>query len=89
MVLKFKNMSLELEGKLKNLVAEMTSKLEAMQGDMMKMFVRVEKLAQNVQVTFLKRVAAIENMMKVQLNNAKKMTIQQTVDLLTKVTLKF
>merc|ERR1712013_740905 len=84
---KFKNMSLELEGKLKNLVAEMTSKLEAIQGDMMKMFVRVEKLAQNVQVTFLKRVAVVENMMKVQLNNAKKMTIQQTVDLLTKVPL--
>ena len=52
----------------------------------MKMFVKVEKLAQNVQVTFLKRVAAVENMMKVQFNNAKKMTIQQTVDLLTKVT---
>ena len=85
MIAKFNKMSAEMIAKYEKLSADMMVKYESLRGDLVKMFNEVEARVERVRLAFWQRVAVVEAALKSKLASMKKMTVQQTVDILIKV----
>merc|ERR1719204_3088735 len=84
-VVKYEKFVAEMKAKYEQLTVELTLKYKSLRGDIETIFNEIKQRLEVARSVFVKRVAIIEASLKMRLNTMKKMTVQQTVDVLLKV----
>merc|ERR1711962_949079 len=85
MIAKFNKMSEEMIAKYEQLSVEMMTKYKSLRGDLVKMFNEIQARVERVRLAFWQRLRVVEAALKAKVTSMKKMTVQQTADLLLKV----
>merc|ERR1719357_965155 len=82
---KFNKMSKEMVATFEKMSAEIMLKYKSLRGDLIKVFDEVEARVERVRLAFWKRLHAVLTMLKSKMTAMKKMTVQETVNVLIKL----